>query len=118
VATYTNSDLLLFLDGIVLASIYRAYNIEGAMFGVTLICIGVLSRSIGVPGNFGLFENFIGLSPALTVGGILALEPAIRRKPQRRVVHNWKRVLFNLLKPPLLSTAIRAGLGSLCASCL
>jgi exopolysaccharide production protein ExoZ len=80
-ATYTNPDLLLFLDGIVLAIIYRTYNIDGVIFGVTLICIGVLTQSIGVPGSLGLFGNFMGLSPALIVGGTLALEPALRHKP-------------------------------------
>jgi exopolysaccharide production protein ExoZ len=80
-ATYTNPDLLLFLDGIVLAIIYRAYKIDSATLGVILICVGVLSQSIGLPGSFGLFENFIGLSPALIVAGTLALELAMRRRP-------------------------------------
>lgn len=80
-ATYTNPDLLLFLDGIVLAIIYRAYQIDSATLGVILICVGVLSQSVGLPGSFGLFENFIGVSPALIVAGTLALEPAMRRKP-------------------------------------
>jgi peptidoglycan/LPS O-acetylase OafA/YrhL len=80
-ATYTNPDLLLFFDGIVLAVIYRAHNIDGAMLGLALICIGILSQLFGVRGYFGLFENFVGLSPALIVAGTLALEPAIRRKP-------------------------------------
>jgi peptidoglycan/LPS O-acetylase OafA/YrhL len=78
-ATYTNPDLLLFLDGIVLAIIYRAYKIDSATLGVILICVGVLSQSL-LPGSFGLFENFIGLSPALIVAGTLALELAMRRR--------------------------------------
>jgi exopolysaccharide production protein ExoZ len=80
-ATYTNPDLLLFLDGVILAMVYQAYNIDSVILGATLICIGVLSRSIGLPSNLGLLENFIGLSPALIVAGTLALEPAVRRKP-------------------------------------
>jgi peptidoglycan/LPS O-acetylase OafA/YrhL len=72
---------LLFFDGIILAMIYRTYNIDSVMLGLILICIGVLLRSIGAPGGFGLFDNFVGLSPALIVAGTLALEPAIRRAP-------------------------------------
>jgi peptidoglycan/LPS O-acetylase OafA/YrhL len=78
-ATYTNPNLLLFLDGIILAMIYRAYYIVSVMLGLILICAGVLS--IHVSGNLGLFEGFIGLSPALIVAGTLALEPALRRIP-------------------------------------
>jgi exopolysaccharide production protein ExoZ len=80
-ATYTSPDLLLFFDGIILAMVYRTHNIDNVILGLILICIGVLSSSIGVPGDFGLFQNFIGLSPALIVAGTLALEPAIRRAP-------------------------------------
>jgi peptidoglycan/LPS O-acetylase OafA/YrhL len=80
-ATYTNPDLLLFLEGIGLAMIYRAYNIDRAMMGVALICIGILSRFIVFPDRLGLFENLIGLAPALIVAGTLALEPTIRVRP-------------------------------------
>jgi exopolysaccharide production protein ExoZ len=80
-ATYTNPDLLLFLDGIILAMIYRTHNIDSVMLGLILICVGVLWHSIPVFGDFGLFENFISLSPALIVAGTLALEPTLRRAP-------------------------------------
>jgi exopolysaccharide production protein ExoZ len=79
-ATYTNPDLLLFLDGIILAVIYRAHNIGSVILGLILISVGVL-LAFGVAGDFGLFENIMGLSPALIVAGALALEPAIRRAP-------------------------------------
>lgn len=78
-ATYTSPDLLLFFDGIILAIIFRSYNVSSVVLGSILICVGVLS--IRVSGDFGLFDNFIGLSPALIVAGILALEPALRRSP-------------------------------------
>jgi exopolysaccharide production protein ExoZ len=78
-ATYTSPDLLLFFDGIILAIIFRSYNVGSVVLGSILICVGVLS--IRVSGDFGLFDNFIGLSPALIVAGILALEPALRRAP-------------------------------------
>jgi exopolysaccharide production protein ExoZ len=77
-ATYTNPDLLLFLDGIILAMIYRAHNTGSVMLGLISICIGVVWRYIGVTGDFGLFA---GLSPTLIVAGTLALEPALRRAP-------------------------------------
>jgi exopolysaccharide production protein ExoZ len=80
-ATYTNPDLLLFLDGIILAMIYRAHNFGSVILGLILISIGALSASSGVPGDFGLFENVMGLPPALIVAGTLVLEPAIRRAP-------------------------------------
>lgn len=80
-ATYTNPDLLLFLDGIILAIIYRTYNIDGVVCGLILIFIGVLSLCIRVSGDVSLFENFIGLSPTLIVTGTLALEPTLRRAP-------------------------------------
>jgi exopolysaccharide production protein ExoZ len=78
-ATYTNPDLLLFLDGIILAIIFRAYNVDSVTLGSILICVGVLS--ISVSGNVGLFDSFIDLSPASIVAGTLALEPALRREP-------------------------------------
>src|SRR5258708_32725989 len=78
-ATYTSPDLLLFFDGIILAIIFRSYNVGSVVLGSILICVGVLS--IRVSGDFGLFDNFIGLSPALIVAGFLALEPALRRAP-------------------------------------
>ena len=80
-ATYTNPDLLLFFDGIILAVIYRAYNIDGVILGFALDMRRYPITFFGVRGDFGLFENFIGLSPALIVAGTLALEPAIRRAP-------------------------------------
>jgi exopolysaccharide production protein ExoZ len=80
-ATYTNPDVLLFFNGIILAMIYRAYGIDSVMLGLILICFGVLSRSLSISGDFGLFENFIGLSPTLIVAGTLALEPALRHAP-------------------------------------
>jgi exopolysaccharide production protein ExoZ len=78
-ATYTSADLLLFFDGIILAVIFRNYNIAGVILGSILICVGVLS--IRVSGDFGLFGSFIGLSPTLIVAGTLALESALRRAP-------------------------------------
>src|SRR5258706_3803227 len=80
-ATYTNPDVLLFFDGIILAMIYRTYNIDSVICGLILICAGVLSGSILVSGDLGVFEDFIGLSPALIVAGTLALEPSLRRAP-------------------------------------
>jgi exopolysaccharide production protein ExoZ len=77
-STYTNPDLLIFLDGVILAMIYRAHYTGSVLLGVILICIGVLTRSFGVTGDVGLFA---GLSPALIVAGTLALEPALRRVP-------------------------------------
>src|SRR3984893_12183238 len=41
-ATYTNPDVLLFFDGIILAMIYRTYNIDSVICGLILICVGVL----------------------------------------------------------------------------
>jgi exopolysaccharide production protein ExoZ len=77
-ATYTNPDLLIFLDGVILAVIYRAYNIDSVILGLILICVGILLRCVGVVGDFGLFA---GISPTLIVAGTLALEPALRRAP-------------------------------------
>jgi exopolysaccharide production protein ExoZ len=77
-ATYTNPGLLLFLDGVILAMIYRARNIGSVTLGAILVGIGVLTRAIGVTDDFGLFA---GLSPVLIVAGTLALEPALRRAP-------------------------------------
>jgi exopolysaccharide production protein ExoZ len=76
--TYTNPDLLLFLDGVILAIIYRSHNIGSVMLGVILICIGILTRFTRVTDDFGLFA---GLSPALIVAGTLAFEPVLRRAP-------------------------------------
>jgi exopolysaccharide production protein ExoZ len=80
-ATYTSPNLLLFLNGIILAIVYRAYGVDNLILGLISICVGILLSSIPVSGDFGLFENFIGLSPALIVVGTLALEPALRRTP-------------------------------------
>jgi len=76
--TYTNPELLIFLDGVILAMIYRAHNTGSVSLGVILICIGVLTRAIVVTSDVGLF---VGLSPALIVAGTLALEPVLRRAP-------------------------------------
>jgi exopolysaccharide production protein ExoZ len=78
-ATYTSPNLLLFFDGIILAIIYRTYNIDSVILGLILMCVGALLCTVS--GDFGLFENFIGLSPALIVAGTLALESALRRAP-------------------------------------
>jgi exopolysaccharide production protein ExoZ len=80
-ATYTSPDLLLFLYGILLAIIYRAYNIESAALGVMLIGIAVLSCFVGTSSDLAPFENFMSLAPALIVAGSLALEPSVSRKP-------------------------------------
>jgi exopolysaccharide production protein ExoZ len=94
-ATYTSPDLLLFFDGIILAMIYRAYSIDSAMLGVILICIGVLLQFIGAPGDLRLFDNFIGLSPALIVAGTLALEHVIRRAPSS-VLHTIGNASYSI----------------------
>lgn len=80
-ATYTSPYLLLFFDGIILAMIYRTYNVDSLVLGLILISIGAVLGSVGVPGDLGRLDNFVGLSPALIVAGALALEPAIRRAP-------------------------------------
>lgn len=80
-ATYTNPDLLLFLEGILLAIIYRAYNVDNVVVGLILIVIGVVSRAVGVTSDFGLFESLMGLPATLIVAGVLALEPTLRRAP-------------------------------------
>jgi exopolysaccharide production protein ExoZ len=80
-ATYTNPDLLLFFDGIILAIIYRVNNIDSAILGLILIGVGVALLSIRVSRDFAFFETFLGVSPALIVAGTLALEPAVRRAP-------------------------------------
>jgi exopolysaccharide production protein ExoZ len=80
-ATYTNPDLLLFLDGIILAIIYRAHNVDNVVVGLILISIGAVSRAAGVTSDFGLGGSLMGLSPTLIVAGTLALEPTLRRAP-------------------------------------
>jgi exopolysaccharide production protein ExoZ len=78
-ATYTNPDLLLFLDGIILAVIYQAHNIDNVALGLILVGLGTFLRSMGITGDLGLFESLMG--PALIVAGTLALEPTLRRAP-------------------------------------
>jgi exopolysaccharide production protein ExoZ len=80
-ATYTNPNLLLFFNGIMLAVVYRAYKADSPMLGMILALAGVLLASFSVPGNLGAFERFIGVSPALIVAGILSLETTLRRLP-------------------------------------
>jgi exopolysaccharide production protein ExoZ len=79
--TYTGSGLLKFFDGMVLAMICRAKRLGGAILGVTLISIGLISRSIFGSSYIGALDGFVGLSPALVVGGSLGLETAARRMP-------------------------------------
>jgi exopolysaccharide production protein ExoZ len=79
--TYTNPELLKFLDGIILAILYRSNRLNGTILGSALLLIGILSHSISVSGNYNLFENFVGLSSTAVVAGVLALEPVLRRSP-------------------------------------
>ena len=76
---YTSPNLLLFFDGIILAVVYRAYGTSSLTLGAILIAVGALLGAVGAPGDFGRFESFIGLSPALVVAGMLALESTLRR---------------------------------------
>ena len=83
VATYTSSELLKFLDGIVLAVIYRFMpgRLNSTTLGLSLVSVGLLSLSISDSSFFGFLKNFVGLAPTLIVAGALALEPAILSGP-------------------------------------
>lgn len=82
-ATYTSSGLLKFLDGIVLAIIYRLKpgKFNDTTLGLILVSVGIFSLFIPDSSTFGLLESFVGLSPALIVAGALALEPALASAP-------------------------------------
>jgi exopolysaccharide production protein ExoZ len=80
-ATYTSPELLKFLGGIILAMAYQSNRLISTALGLFLITFGILSHAISVSTDFDEFNGFVGLSPALIVGGALALEPAIRRAP-------------------------------------
>jgi exopolysaccharide production protein ExoZ len=80
-ATYTSPNLLLFLDGVALAILYRAPDLKGAAPGLALLSVGLLFRWLGLPGSYDMLTSFLGIAPALIVGAILVLEPTIRRAP-------------------------------------
>jgi len=80
VVTFTSPNLILFVDGVVLAILYRTFDLGSGKLGLILICIGALLAPIGFS-RFGTAANFVGLAPALIVAGIIAFEPAIRRAP-------------------------------------
>jgi exopolysaccharide production protein ExoZ len=80
VVTYTSPDLTLFIDGVVLAILYRAFDWGSGKMGLILICMGALLAPIGFS-RFGTVANFIGLAPAFIVAGFIAIEPTIRRTP-------------------------------------
>jgi exopolysaccharide production protein ExoZ len=81
-ATYTSPELLKFLDGMVLAMIYRAGGLSGAKLGFGLIAAGIyLSPFVFVSGDFDAFDRASGISPTFIVAGSLALDAAARRTP-------------------------------------
>jgi len=75
-ATYTSPALLLFFNGLILAMIYRAYNIDSVVLGLVLICVGALSYALRLPDYFDFFENFVGLAPVMIVARS-ALSPSL-----------------------------------------
>ena len=93
--TYTNPNILLFFNGVMLAVIYRTYGASSLILGVILISSGVLLGSFGAPGDLGFVESFIGLSPTLIVAGILALETALRRLPSQ-VLHTIGNASYSI----------------------
>ena len=79
--TYTSSELLKFLDGIILALLYGSRQPSKPVFGLCLVLVGLAVRLVGVSAAFDGFDNFVGLSPTLIVAGSLALEQTVRRAP-------------------------------------
>lgn len=81
-STYTNPDLLKFLDGIVLAVAYRAGWFHSPRLGSALIAaVIVLPLLIAPPASFARFDDFLGLSATAVVAGALAMETVARRAP-------------------------------------
>lgn len=81
-ATYTSPELLKFLDGMVLAMIYRASGLNNPRLGFALIVVGVFfSPLIAVSSVFGMIDGFAGLSSTFIVAGSLAFEAVVRRAP-------------------------------------
>jgi exopolysaccharide production protein ExoZ len=80
--TYTSPELLKFLDGMVLAMIYRANGLNSPKLGFALIVLGIfLSPLIAVSNVFGMIDSFAGLSSTFIVAGSLAFEAVARRAP-------------------------------------
>jgi len=94
-STYTNPALLLFFNGLILAMIYRTYNIDSVVLGLILICVGAVSYALRLPGNFDFFENFVGLAPVMIVAGTLALESTLRLAPNR-VLHTIGNASYSI----------------------
>jgi len=80
-ASYTSPNLLLFLDGVALAILYRTLDTKAAVLGSALIAVSVLLRWVGMPDTLGALTNPLSIVPTLIVAAILALEPTIRRVP-------------------------------------
>lgn len=81
-ATYTSPELLKFLDGMILAVIYRAGMLNSTKLGLALIVVGLLlSPFVLVSADFGTFYNAVGISSTLIVAGSLALDTVARRAP-------------------------------------
>ncbi len=99
--SYTNPALLLFLEGILLALLYRRNFLSSNIFGFTLICLSLLSRLMSVIYDFRLFDNSIEFSPTLLVAGALALEFSGSPRSERSIANRWECVVFYLLEPSL-----------------
>lgn len=81
-STYTNPDLLKFLDGIILAVAYRAGWFNSPRLGSILIATGLLLPLLSPPtASFAKFDDFLGLSATSVVAGALAMETIARRAP-------------------------------------
>jgi peptidoglycan/LPS O-acetylase OafA/YrhL len=78
--SYTNSAILTFFEGVVLAVLYRRFGFHGVGWAVTLIIVGIAGQATR-GGGIGWVYAVSGLSPALVVAGALCLEPSIQRAP-------------------------------------
>jgi exopolysaccharide production protein ExoZ len=87
VSTYTSSELLGFLDGVILAIIYRSGWLRNPMFGSVLVAAGLL-LAFGAPpiSHLTQFDDFFAVSAALIVAGSLALEAPAQIAPSRTLL--------------------------------
>jgi exopolysaccharide production protein ExoZ len=81
-STYTNPDLLKFLDGIVLAVIYRGGWLNFPKLGSALIAAGILFSLFAAPtSSFARLDDLLGFSATSVVAGALAMEARAKRSP-------------------------------------
>jgi len=84
VSTYTSSELLKFLDGVILAIIYKNGRIKNPILGCALIPAGILLAFGTTPlGGLAQFDDFFGISAAVIVAGSLAMEAPAQIAPSQ-----------------------------------